>query len=164
MIADRKAVALETGENTELPRYRLLYLIKRVSTATKLALESMTRPEGIAASEFTMLSFLRRMEPCSIADLARAQKVTPQAATQQVAQLKAKGLVTSRENEVNRRILLISMTPLGAEKLSRVAVEARSLESEAMAGFTEEECATAIAFLQKLTVLAEERGQIDNAE
>ena len=130
-------------------RPRLLYLIKRSYAAAKVALDDMTRAHGITTSDFTMLSFLRRLEPCSAADLARAQKVTPQAMTQQVAQLVAKGLVTRRESEANRRISLISMSPHGRSVLTEVSAKARRMERELLDGLSGDESELILSFLSR---------------
>lgn len=137
------------------PRQRLLYLIKRSYAAAKVVMDDMTRAHGMTTSDYTMLSFLRRLEPCSAADLARAQKVTPQAVTQQVAQLLAKGLVTRRENEENRRIALISMTPLGHAGLSEISAQARQIETEMLAGLTAGECDIVLGFLARSAEILE---------
>ncbi|MEI9851458.1 MAG: helix-turn-helix domain-containing protein [Sphingomonas sp.] len=69
---------------------RLLYLVRRWFVAGRALLEDVTREHGMTAGDYTLLSFLERREPCSAADIARSAQITPQAATQQVAQLEAK--------------------------------------------------------------------------
>ncbi|MCW3837595.1 MarR family winged helix-turn-helix transcriptional regulator [Sphingomonas canadensis] len=146
------------------PRHRLLYLIKRSYSAAKVALDEMTRAHGMTSSDYTMLSFLRRLEPCSAADLARAQRVTPQAVTQQVAQLKAKGLVTSRESEANRRISLISMTPRGRAGLAEVSAAARRAEEQLMDGLSGEERDLVVRFLIRSVAILERKEPVGNDE
>lgn len=136
-------------------RPRLLYLIKRSYAAAKTALDEMTRVHGITTSDYTMLSFLRRLEPCSAADLARAQKVTPQAVTQQMTQLLAKGLVTRRENEQNRRISLISMTQRGHVALAEISAQARDIETEMLAGLTAPDRDVVFGFLARSAAILE---------
>lgn len=138
-----------------LPRPRLLYLIKRSYVAAKVVLDDLTRAHRMTTSDYTMLSFLRRLEPCSAADLARAQKVTPQAVTQQVAQLLEKGLVTRRENEENRRISLISMTPRGQAALAEIGAQTRDIEAEMLAGLTAEEREVVFGFLVRTAAILE---------
>lgn len=137
------------------PRPRLLYLIKRSYAAAKVVLDDLTRAHGMTTSDYTMLSFLRRLEPCSAADLARAQKVTPQAVTQQMAQLLAKGLVTRRENEENRRISLISMTPRGHAALAEISAQTRDIETDMLAGLTAGEREIVLGFLVRSAAILE---------
>lgn len=141
---------------------RLLYLMKRWYSAAKLRLDEIARKQDLTTAEYTMLSFLKRFEPCSAAELAREERITPQAATQQVAQLKAKGLVTSRENEANRRISLITMTGLGRARHAAVSAEARVLEEDMLAGLGEKELDALFAFLARSTEAAARSGGRDD--
>lgn len=145
-------------ERGEAPTPRLLYLIKRWYAATRSRLDAITRPYDLTAGDYTMLSYLKRLEPCSAAELSREQRITPQAATQQIAQLKAKGMVTSEENQANRRISLISMTPSGRSSLAAISAEARLLEEEMMKGLSERDRAKVFAFLIGSIESAEEKG------
>ncbi|WP_165357588.1 MarR family winged helix-turn-helix transcriptional regulator [Sphingosinicella sp. CPCC 101087] len=141
---------------------RLLYLIKRWYSATRARLDEITRKHNLTAGDYTMLSFLKRLEPCSAAELSREQRITPQAATQQIAQLKAKGMVTAQEKEANRRISLISMTADGRETLAAINSEARALEEEILAGFTPEQKDLLLALMARSVDLAEERQRSDD--
>ncbi|QNA86533.1 MarR family transcriptional regulator [Sphingomonas sp. So64.6b] len=118
----------------------------------------MTRAHGITTSDYTMLSFLRRLEPCSAADLARAQKVTPQAVTQQVASLLVKGLVTRRESDENRRIAMLSMTSLGHTGLAEISAQARQIETEMLAGLSPKEQDVILDFLARSAAILERKG------
>ena len=145
----------QSGES----RQRLLYLLKRGYSAGKAELDEVVRQHGLTTSDFTILSFLKRLAPCSAADLARAQRVTPQAATQQLAQLREKGLIDSEISEINRRISLISMTPEGHARFEAVNAQARQLEEDITAGLDEEERKTLRDLLARLVVAMEARGQ-----
>jgi len=138
---------------------RLLYLVKRWYNATRARLDEITRRHDLTAGDYTMLSFLKRLQPCSAAELSREQQITPQAATQQVAQLKAKGMVTAQENEANRRISLISMTALGRSALAAISAEARLLEEEMMAGLAPAERRAIHAFMIRSIETAEKKGK-----
>jgi len=146
---------IETGEARPL---RLLYLVKRWYAATRARLDEITRPYDLTAGDYTMLSFLKRLEPCSAAELSREQRISPQAATQQLAQLKAKNMVTSEENQANRRISLISMTPSGRACLAAISAEARLLEEEMMKDLSERDRAVVLSFLIGSIETAEGKG------
>lgn len=150
------------AESTRAPR--LLYLVKRLYNATRGRLDEITRRHDLTAGDYTMLSFLKRLEPCSAAELSREQQITPQAATQQVAQLKAKGMVTAQENEANRRISLISMTPGGQAALAAISAEARLLEEEMMTGMSPAERRAMLAFMGRSIETAEQKGKAANGQ
>jgi DNA-binding MarR family transcriptional regulator len=133
----------------------LLYLVKRWYSATRARLDEITRKHDLTAGDYTMLSFLRHLEPCSAAELSRRQRITPQAATQQIAQLKAKGMVTAQESEANRRISLINMTPLGRDSLAAISRAARALEDEMLARFSAEEREALFGLLARAVEVAE---------
>ena len=144
---------------------RLLYVVRRCYAAVKARLDDIARRYDITTGEFTILSFLRQLEPCSAAALARALRVTPQAVTQQVAQLRAKGLITSEASVANRRISLISRTETGRASLAAVNREARALEKALMAGLDPAQREALFAGLVHATHVAEtgEYGSADHA-
>lgn len=137
------------AEATAPARPRLLYLGRRWFVAAREGLEEITRAHGMTAGDYTMLSFISRLAPCSAADLARAMHVTPQAATQQVAQLEAKLLVSRYENSANRRISLIELTPPGRDSFAEIDRRAEALEAELTAGLGAGELAIIHAFLSR---------------
>lgn len=148
MVAAR-AQKHDSKEGSALRHRRMLYLLKRCYSASKARLDEIARVHDLTTGDYTMLSFLKRFEPCSAAQLSREQKITPQAATQQVAQLRNKGMVTSQENEANRRISLITMTELGRSCLAAMSAEARLVEEEMMTGFSPAERETILSFLEQ---------------
>lgn len=150
-----KAESVEAARESA-PRPRLLYLVKRWYAAVKVRLDEIAQRHGLTTGEYTMLSFLKRLEPCSAAELSREQRITPQAVTQQVAQLKAKNMVVTRENEANRRISLISMTDRGRASLAAVQREARRLEDRMMAELPPGQRDALLEFLVRATTVAED--------
>lgn len=139
------------------PHDQLLYLVKRWYAALKSRLDEIARRHDLTTGEYTMLSFLKRLEPCSAAELAREQRITSQAVTQQIAQLKAKGMITSAPNQANRRISLISTTERGRTSLAAIHAEARQLENRMMAGLGAEERETIRAFLVRSIEAVEDK-------
>jgi len=137
-------------------KYRLLYLLKRGYVAGRQSLEELVRVESLATGDYTAMSFLKVMSPCSTAALARAQRISPQAATQQVSQLKAKGLAVSAVDPDNRRVSLVSLTEEGHLRFDRIDREARRLELEIMGTLDASEQTVAIALLRRLVSATEE--------
>ncbi|WP_191229221.1 MarR family winged helix-turn-helix transcriptional regulator [Aurantiacibacter xanthus] len=128
---------------------RILYLVRRFHALAHARLESITRAYDMTPAEFTMLSLVAGIGPCSSAEIARRASITPQAVTQQINQLEGKGLLLRRENPSNRRINLIEATSEGRTGLSAINQQADRLEQEFLAAFGEPEQAVIRAFLSQ---------------
>jgi DNA-binding MarR family transcriptional regulator len=118
---------------------RLLYLARRFAVASRAELETITRDHGLTAGDYSLLHLISRRQPCSSADIARAARITPQAATQQVAQLAAKTMIERRENPDNRRIVLLELTDGGRNALEYIDRRAAALEDRLTVGFDDAE-------------------------
>lgn len=127
----------------------LFYLLKRWYSAGHARVEEVTRTFGMTAADYAMLATLARKGPCSAADLARSARITPQAVTQQVAQLEAKGLVVRYENEANRRITLIEMSDRGRVNLAEIDLQVSRIERAFLADVPVEQEAAIRAFLSR---------------
>lgn len=114
----------------------LFYLFKRWYSAGQSKVDEVTRAFGMTTADYSSLSLIARKGPCSSADIARTSKVTPQAATQQVAQLESKGLVIRYENPSNRRITLIEVSDLGRNNLVSIDERISHIEQEILGSMT----------------------------
>ncbi len=70
-----------------------------------------------------------------VTDLAHLVGVEPPAITRKVQQLERAGLVTRAEDERDRRVVRISLTPAGAELFARARASYRDLLVEVMAAW-----------------------------
>ncbi len=153
-MAQIKEIGMDESESTNGPsakgrRPRILYLVRRFHSLAHARLEQITRAHDMTPAEFTMLSLVGSIGPCSSAEIARRASITPQAVTQQINQLEAKGMLLRRESPANRRINLIEATPAGRNTLSAISEEADALEREFLADFGEQEEAAIRAFLSQ---------------
>jgi DNA-binding MarR family transcriptional regulator len=139
--------AARVSKQTRPPR--LLYLVRRWFVGARAMLEDITRDHGMTAGDYTLLSFIAVGGPCSAADIARAMRITPQAATQQVAQLETKHLVSRRENPANRRIALIELSNSGRVALKDIDARVDRLEAELTAGLSKAELNVIRTFLSR---------------
>ena len=155
---DRQTSGKAETKDGRPPRNRLLYLLRRSQNLARLGVEDIVRAEGLTARDYTALWFLKTIEPCSTADLARAEHISPQAAVQQVAQLRSKGLVTSTASDRNRRISSISLTEEGNRRFEMIDQAARALEEALMADLTPLERGILMPLLRKLIASAEKLG------
>lgn len=146
---DEAQTRTDQAEPAGTGRPRLLYLARKWFVAARDRLEEITRSHGMTAGDYTLLSFIDRLEPCSAADLARAMQITPQAVTQQVTQLEGKMLIARYENSANRRISLIEMTRHGRACLKDIDRRVDGFEAELTADLRPDELAVIHAFLSR---------------
>ena len=73
------------------------------------------RPEGeLTYSQLNVLGWLEREGPMTNADLAAAERVTPQTMMRATSDLVASGFISRAENPADRRQVLLRITPDGA--------------------------------------------------
>jgi DNA-binding MarR family transcriptional regulator len=96
--------------------------LKRLSEYFLSEINEVYRKEGIEfdASWFPVFYLLSQHQPVAIQELSEAMVVSHSAASQLVASLKNKGLVTSSKNAADARKQEISLTPKGEELLKRL--------------------------------------------
>ncbi|RZU20077.1 DNA-binding MarR family transcriptional regulator [Kribbella rubisoli] len=73
------------------------------------------RPEGeLSYSQFNVLGWLEREGPMTNADLAAAERVTPQTMMRATTDLVASEFISRADNPADRRQVLLEITPAGA--------------------------------------------------
>jgi len=73
------------------------------------------RPEGeLSYSQLNVLGWLEREGPMTNADLAAAERVTPQTMMRATADLVAGELISRADNPTDRRQVLLKITPTGS--------------------------------------------------
>jgi DNA-binding MarR family transcriptional regulator len=73
------------------------------------------RPEGeLSYSQFNVLGWLEREGAMTNADLAAAERVTPQTMMRATTDLVASGFISRADNPADRRQVLLEITPAGA--------------------------------------------------
>jgi DNA-binding MarR family transcriptional regulator len=90
-------------------------------------MESALREEALTSGQYTVLSALKRFEPCTSAELARRQNMTAQSMGEYLSALESKGLVERNHHEGNRRNLFVKRTELGLavqERCDKAVLEA----------------------------------------
>jgi DNA-binding MarR family transcriptional regulator len=132
------------------PQPRTLYLIKQVQYKTYLRLESALQPLGVTAVQFRILATLAHGEKRSSAELSRAFGVRPQTMIKQIAILEANGTIERHLAKGNKRVLEVSLTEAGRNKLRACDKAALAVEAEIFAGFEPGELDEYRALMQKL--------------
>ena len=114
-------------------RARTIYLIKRVEAASRTLLESELRDLDLTPSQYATLSLLAPHAEISSSALARRVLVTPQSMSEMITALERKGLIRRQENQTNRRMLHIALSPAGRALLEKAETRVDALEDRLFA-------------------------------
>lgn len=115
---------------------RTIYLIKRLEVASRVLLETELKDLDLTPSQYTTLSMLGTTSEASSSDLARRVLVTPQSMSEMIMSLDRKGLIKRKENETNRRVLGISLSPAGRALLEKAEHRVDALEARLFSSLT----------------------------
>jgi DNA-binding MarR family transcriptional regulator len=101
--------------------YELLWqahVLRRSTGALWRRLRAMRADHGIRASKLSVLGWLERAHtPLTASRLAELERLQPQSLTRIIAELDEEGLIKRREDENDRRALLIEITATGHDLL-----------------------------------------------
>jgi DNA-binding MarR family transcriptional regulator len=92
---------------------RIFYYFLKHYQKIGAIMESTLKEEGLTAGQYTILSALKRFEPCTSAELARGQEMTAQSMGAYLATLEAKGLVERSYEDGDRRSIIVRRTAKG---------------------------------------------------
>ncbi|MCZ4291591.1 MarR family winged helix-turn-helix transcriptional regulator [Hoeflea alexandrii] len=76
-------------------------------------MEDALKDEDLTTGQYTVLSALKRFEPCTGAELARKQNMTAQSMGEYLSALESKGLIERNYANGNRRNLIVKRTSAG---------------------------------------------------
>jgi DNA-binding MarR family transcriptional regulator len=135
-----------TAEATDLPQApappTLLYLMKQVELAVRAELDDLARPVGLTALQYTALTVLERHPDLTAAHLARHSFVTAQSMADMVTALLDRGLIERHRDAVDRRRLVIALTPAGQRLLEDLRPQVAALERRMLSLLSEGEADT----------------------
>jgi DNA-binding MarR family transcriptional regulator len=93
-------------------------VLRRSTGALARRLRAMRADHGIRASKLSVLGWLVRAHaPLTASRLAELERLQPQSLTRIIAELDEEGLIKRREDETDRRQLLIEITSKGHDLL-----------------------------------------------
>ncbi|GAA4892591.1 MarR family winged helix-turn-helix transcriptional regulator [Streptomonospora salina] len=130
------APAQVTAEESEP---RIIYLVKRIEMIARAHLDGVTREQGLTTLQYTALSVLRAQPGLSAAQLARRSFVSPQAMTEMVGALEAKGMIRREPDPGNRRVLRAYLTDTSRTALHACDRGADLLEEHMLGGVSAQE-------------------------
>jgi DNA-binding MarR family transcriptional regulator len=113
-------------------------------------------PTGLSLPERSVLSRLDRAGPATAAELARAERITPQAMGTTLAGLEKRRLVQRRHDPADGRRIILSVSEAGLELLRHKRdVRARQLAKALSDGFTPAELEALVAAVPLIERLGE---------
>jgi DNA-binding MarR family transcriptional regulator len=136
--ADRMSLAATGPSGNET---MLLYLVKQVELAVRSHLDSLLRPAGLTALQYTALTVLERQPDISSAQLARHSFVTSQSMADMISALQGRGLIERHRDHTDRRRLVVALTAAGQNVLDRYRDRVAELEADMLAGISAAEVA-----------------------
>src|SRR3569833_1040198 len=77
------------------------------------------RAGAVRLSALSMLATLHRVGPMPAARLAKAERLQPQSLSRLISQLEREGLIKRHPGEKDRRTLILEITAVGRQALSR---------------------------------------------
>jgi DNA-binding MarR family transcriptional regulator len=117
----------------------LLYLVKQVELAARSHLDSLLRPAGLTALQYTALTVLERHADLSSAQLARNSFVTAQSMADMITALEGRGLIERHRDQADRRRLVVALTGAGRELLDLYRDRVATLETTKLTGLDSDE-------------------------
>jgi DNA-binding MarR family transcriptional regulator len=112
---------------------------------------------GMSLSQYHLLEGLRDTAELSVGELAEIAGVAPPTATRMLDCLARDGYVTRRHSEVDRRSVLVSLTPAGEKAVEQAHGVVESWRRDVFERLDPEEREQAAALMERLSqVLAEE--------
>ena len=116
-----------------------VYLIKQIEQALRPRFLALCAQSGLSAAQYTALSVLDRHAGITSSELARLSFVRAQTMAEIVDSLVAEGLLDRQHDPKNSRSWLLSLTPLGGQRLAEVSRRVAELETSLIAELSESE-------------------------
>jgi len=97
------------------------------------------RCTGISASRYELLSQLYKVEEINQSTLQKLVNIDSAAVTRHLKQLEASGMVTKRRNPEDNRVIFVSLTDEGRERIIEYRKENMGFVKQMLHDFTAEE-------------------------
>jgi len=108
------------------------------------------RDGGLSLPQVTLLEPLAAEPELPVGRLATAADVSIPTATRMLQQLEAAGVVVRRRSPEDERKVLVTLTPDGSERLTRLLARRRERQAEAFGAFSPAERRQLVTLLHKL--------------
>lgn len=115
-------------------REQLFVLISQIAHFRERKLEAELAPLGVSLTLWRAMVVIQRIDDCSMSDLGRFALADRTTLTRAVDHLVAKGLVERYVSPDDRRLVLLRLTPAGAELFDRALRTTLDVNAEIVAG------------------------------
>jgi DNA-binding MarR family transcriptional regulator len=131
----------------------LLYAAHRVRNAA----DGRLRESGLSLQGYKLMRALENSD-LSMREISEALHISPRTVTDMIDGLEARGLVTRRAHEADRRVTLVHLTESGRAQVATASAGAERNARAAVAGLTEAEQRTLHRLLDRVAPADEAHG------
>ena len=131
--------------------YRIVVLGDRLSRRLARAYAD----EGISIPEWRVLAVISQKPRMAARDVTAKTPMDKMAVSRAIASLEAKGLVTRAEDDRDRRVLTLALSPKGREVFGRIARQALDFERHLLERLTRDERRNFRAIIDRLDEVGE---------
>jgi MarR family transcriptional regulator, organic hydroperoxide resistance regulator len=110
----------------ELLNELLPYLLQRASFLVTQQFHEILKLNDISVGRWRMMAWLSENEPCSITDLTNELMLKQPSVTRLVEAARKDGLVNTRQDEVDRRRVHVTLSPEGRHLVTGLRTSARA--------------------------------------
>ena len=135
MSADNTGPAAQNRERSETISLR----ISAVARVHRQHAGALLHGLGLSAGQELLLMLLWDKQPRSQAELTREMAIEPPTVSKMLSRLERAGLIARNRSEVDRRILLVTLTEAGRALEGPVNAAWRTLEQDTVAALTPQE-------------------------
>lgn len=130
------------------------YLIRQAWATLTRSAEAEMRQCGLTSVQWAPLMIISRGGRPTAASLARDLNTDTGAMTRMLDRLEAKGLLTRRRSQTDRRVVELALTALGQSTAARIPHHLARVYNSHLRGFTPAEFEQFKSFLRRLTANA----------
>lgn len=139
VLTTRKDDILNTG-----------YLLMNISKQLKYSLNQELKKRGLTVQQWAIIQQLSHLDEATSVELTKTLDMDKPTISGIIQRLEKKGLLQKKENFMDKRSYLISLTPLGYEKLNEGQIVSDSLIENYLAALSFEEQQTLKTLLIKI--------------
>jgi DNA-binding MarR family transcriptional regulator len=155
----RTSVLPERPEAQIAPEAEMRIAFKAAMAAVRRLRGRQThRPDTLSYAQYGLLFSLADGAEMAARDLAEAAELTPGTVTPMLEALEAAGLVRRYRSSNDRRVVLTGLTERGHAVVDEQRSRIEPMWRAALAGFSDDELATAAAVLRRLAAHFDELG------
>jgi len=135
--------------------------LDRIQSAFQITLQKMQpkmiesmNEKGVTPTQFYLLMYLCKKGSCKISELAEYMGVKPSAISFMIDRLEQNNFVIREHDKKDRRVVNISLSPQGKEKLKGVLEDRKAIAEQFLSNLSQEELAQFALIAEKLAEAA----------